>query len=80
MVEYFFLAIIVILSLIIFWINRTRNAWDVMYFNATLAIIALFMIGLLENSVWDDVVYVLGGVALGSGAIAAFLKNVHKKM
>ena len=72
MIEYVFLSIVVIMSLIIFWINRKRNAWDVMFFNTTLAIIVLFMIGLLEDSVWDEVVYVLGAVAVGSGIAAIF--------
>jgi len=70
---YAFLAIVLGWSLIIFYLNKGRNAWDVMMFNSTLAIIALFMIGLLENSAWDEIVWVLGAVAIGSG-VSAILK------
>jgi len=78
MQEYVFLGIVLTLSLLIFWINRKRNAWDVMFFNTTLAIVVLFMVGLLENSVWDKVVYALGAVAVGSG-IAAILEEIRVK-
>jgi hypothetical protein len=49
-----------------------------MFFNTTLAIVVLFMVGLLENSVWDKVVYALGAVAVGSG-IAAILEEIRVK-
>ena len=77
MKEYIFLIIILIIVGVIFWINRKRNAWDVMFFNTTLAILVLFMIGILENDVWGQVAYALGGVAIGQGlaGIGVFCKS-----
>ncbi len=78
MIEYVFLSIVFVLSLVIYWICRNKNAWDVMLFNTTLAVVILFMIGLMENSLWDEIVYVLGAIATGT-AIAGILKTVVRK-
>lgn len=48
--EYVFLAILVLLSFYILWLIKwqRRNAWDV-FFNSTLGLITLFIIGVLMN-------------------------------
>ncbi len=70
--EIIFLIIILLLAGLNFWINRKRNAWDVMFFNTILAIVALFMIGILDSEYWKDVVYALTLVATGTGIAAVF--------
>lgn len=72
MQEYIFLIIILIIVGFIFYINKKRNAWDVMFFNSTLAIVALFMIGILNSESWEHIVYSLGVVATGTGIAAVF--------
>lgn len=75
--ELTFLAIIVIFSAAIFWINKSRNAWDVLFFNSTLAIVVLFMVGILANDsgVWKIIAGTLGIVATGEKIVALFLKD-----
>lgn len=75
--EFIFLTIIVIFSAVIFWINKNRNAWDVLFFNSTLSIMALFMAGILANNVdvWKIVVVALGVVATGEKIVALFIKD-----
>ena len=75
--EFIFLTIIVIFSIVIFWINKKRNAWDVLFFNSTLAIVTLFMAGILANdvNVWKIVVGALGIVATGEKIVAFFVKD-----
>lgn len=75
--EFVFLIIIVIFSGVIFWINKNRNAWDVLFFNSTLAIVALFMIGILASDagVWKIVAGALGIVATGEKIVALFVKD-----
>jgi len=75
--ELIFITIIVIFSAVIFWINKKRNAWDVLFFNSTLAIVSLFMVGILADdaNVWKIVVAVLGIVATGEKIVAIFIKN-----
>lgn len=77
MIEFIFLTIIVIFSIAIFWINKSRNAWDVLFFNSTLAIITLFMIGILAKNVdvWKIVAGALGFVATGEKIVAFFIKD-----
>lgn len=76
-IEFIFLVIIVIFSAVIFWINKSRNAWDVLFFNSTLAIVTLFMAGILANNVdvWKIVVGALGVVATGEKIVAFFVKD-----
>lgn len=66
--------IILIIAGLIFWINRSRNAWDVMFFNTTLAIVVLFMIGILNPEHWKEIVYALSVVAIGTGIAGVFKK------
>ena len=57
---------------VILWLNKGRNAWDIMFFNTTLAMVMLFMIGLLNSNFWREIVYTLGAVAVGSGIAGIF--------
>ncbi len=76
--EYVFLGILVVLSGYILWLIkwRRRNAWDVLFLNSTLGIIALFMIGILMNNqeVWLRVISFIGVVATGSAVAATFIR------
>ena len=78
MKEFVFLVIVLIMASVVFYLNRKRNAWDVMFFNTTFAIVVLFMIGLLKSDVWDKVVYTLGLVAIGSGIAGIFKVRNNK--
>ncbi|OGZ45537.1 MAG: hypothetical protein A3C84_04185 [Candidatus Ryanbacteria bacterium RIFCSPHIGHO2_02_FULL_48_12] len=64
---YIFLGILIIFSLVTIWVNRKRNAWDILFFNSTSAILTLFMIGILAGDlgVWKIIVVALGAVAVG---------------
>lgn len=81
MVNYIFLVILSIFSLIIFWINRQRNAWDILFFNSTLGIIALFMIGILanNNNVWNTIAIAFGLIITGEKITTVFFKEDIKK-
>jgi hypothetical protein len=76
-IGFIFSGIIIIFSLVIFWINKNRNAWDVLFFNSTLAIVTLFMVGILANNidVWKIVAGALGFVATGEKIVAFFIKD-----
>lgn len=54
-------------SLVVLYICRDKNAWDILFFNTTLATITLFAIGLIAQSekVWLAIVGVIGIVATG---------------
>lgn len=67
-----FLIILILMSGFILWIGRKKNAWDVMFYNTTLAIVALCIIGLLDGGLWKEIVYVLGIVAIGGGIAGIF--------
>lgn len=71
-IEILFLIIVVGLATLILFFNKRRNAWDVMFYNTTLAVVVLFMIGLLAKDVWKEVVYSLSLVAVGSGIAGIF--------
>ena len=70
--EYFFFIIILIMAGFILLINRKRNAWDIMFFNTTLAIVVLFVIGILSPEHWKEIVYALGAVGTGTGIAGIF--------
>ncbi len=72
------IASITVLLIIILIINKKRNAWDIMFYNTTLAIYVLFMIGLIDGNSWPTIIYSLGIVAVGTG-IAAVMKNLKNK-
>jgi len=69
-----FLIVVIIFGSIILWLARERNGVDVMFFNTTLAIIILFMVGLLGNDYWKEIVYGLSAVAIGTGIAGVFKK------
>lgn len=81
MVSHIYLIILLIFALIIFWINRQRNAWDILFFNSTLGIIALFMIGVLasDNNVWKIVAIAFGSIITGEKIISLFFKEKINK-
>ncbi|MBU4511701.1 hypothetical protein KKD19_00445 [Patescibacteria group bacterium] len=72
-----FLGILIAFSVAIFKINNTRNAWDVLFFNSTLAILALFMIGVLANdtNVWKYIVIGLIIIATGEKVTGFFVEK-----
>lgn len=80
MVGYIFLAIIFLSSVIIIIFNRKRNAWDVLFFNSPIAIVTLFMIGILANNfeVWQAIVWSTAIIATG-GSFAWSLINKPKQ-
>ena len=78
MTQYIFLSIVLVMAGAILFVCRNKNAWDVMFFNTTLAIVALFMIGLLDSSVWGTVVWALGLVATGTGVAGIFRVRAFK--
>jgi len=77
--EYVFLGVLVILSGYVLWLikQQERNAWDVLFLNSTLGIIALFMTGILMNDkeIWLRVISFIGVVATGSAIAAVFIKT-----
>lgn len=79
--ETLFIAAIIIFSLIIFYMNRKRNAWDILIVNSTLAIVAMFMVGILagDAGVWKIVAGALGVVASGEKLLAYFFKDEIRK-
>jgi len=75
--EIIFLLIIILGAIYILWrVNvgekTNRNAVDVMFFNTTLAIVILFMIGILNPDHWKEIVYALSAVAIGTGIAGVF--------
>lgn len=48
-------------------LNKERNAWDVLFLNPILALIALFFIGLVANNleIWKWIIGLLGIIAVG---------------
>lgn len=80
--EYVFLAILVLLSFYILWLIKwqRRNAWDVLFFNSTLGLITLFIIGVLMNDkeIWLRVISFIGIVATGSAIASVFIKVSDK--
>jgi hypothetical protein len=66
------LIIVLAFATLVLFLNKKRNAWDIMFFNTTLAILTLFIIGLLTDSAWKEIVYTLGLVAIGSGIAGIF--------
>lgn len=75
--EFIFLAIVLVFSAVIFWITKDKNAWDVLFFNSTLSILTLFMVGILANDidVWKIIAGTLGVVATGEKIVALFIKK-----
>ena len=75
--NYYFLLILFALSMTILGLSKNRNAWDILFLNSTLAIVALFMVGMLANnvSVWFVVAASLAIVATGEKIMAIFLKD-----
>lgn len=67
MKEIIFLIIVLIFAGLIFLFNKERNAVDFMFANTTFAIVILFMIGILDSTHWDKIVYALSAVAIGNG-------------
>ena len=81
MLEMLFLGIIVFLvCLVVYIVERPtrRNAGDVLYFLPLIAIASLFMIGILREDLWDEIVVALGYAAGGSGIAAVALFTVQK--
>lgn len=58
-------------------LKNERNAWDALFLNSTIAIIALFMIGLVSNTeeIWLRIVSFIGIMATGSAIMSAFTKK-----
>jgi len=75
--NYYFLIILFALSMTILGLSKNRNAWDILFLNSTLAIVALFMVGMLANnvSVWNVVAASLAIVATGEKIMAIFVKD-----
>ena len=72
-----FLIILLLLSLAIFFINRKRNAWDILFFNFTLGILALFMVGILSEDVgvWKHVAIGLIIILTGEKLVGFFVEK-----
>ena len=62
---------------VILWINKKGNVWDILFFNSTLAIVTLFIVGLYVNDiiVWRIVVGSLGTIATGEIIIRHLIKK-----
>lgn len=77
MVGYIFLAVLVFFTLGVLWVTKNRNAWDILFFNSTLATLALFMVGILANdlSIWKVVAIALGVIATGEKIVGFFVRN-----
>ena len=75
--QYLFVTILILFSLYIMWINKGRNAWDILFFNSTLAIISLFMVGILAKNldVWKIVAIALGVIATGEKIVGFFISG-----
>lgn len=75
--ETIFLVIAVGFALAILWLNKSRNAWDILFFNSTVGILILFMIGLLldDKDAWLRIISFIGTVATGSAVVSAWLKK-----
>ena len=79
--EYVFLTIVTASVAAIFYIVRSKNSWDALFLNSTLAILALCFIGVLadENELWFRIVGFIGLVAIGSGAASVFFRHPENK-
>jgi hypothetical protein len=79
----FFLVIITLFSasILAIIVLQNRNAWDALFLNSTIALVILFMIGLLVNDkeVWLRVIGFIGVVATGSAIASVFIKNNQSK-
>lgn len=79
--EKFILIVFLIFTGAVFYFARKRNAWDLLFFNTTLGILALFLIGILLNDkeIWLRVISFLGIVATGSAFASAFFRSKKDK-
>ncbi|HPL95825.1 MAG TPA: hypothetical protein PLF15_03580 [bacterium] len=71
-VKILYLIVVLVFAGVIIYLNKKRNAWDIMFFNTTFAIVVLFIIGILTDNHWKEIVYTLGLVAVGSGIAGIF--------
>ena len=72
-----FLGVLILFSISIFWINKKRNAWDVLFFNSTPAILGLFMVGILaqDSDVWKIIASGLIIIATGGNIVGFFIES-----
>lgn len=72
-----FLGVLLALSIVIFYMNRKRNAWDILFFNSTLAILGLFMVGILADNigVWKYIATGLIIIATGEKIVGLLVKE-----
>ena len=75
--KYIFLVLLIIFAGFIMWLNRKRNAVDVLFFNSTLAILALFMVGIIADDLttWRYIVVSLALIATGEKIIGFFIQD-----
>jgi len=66
------------MALAVWFLSKRRNAGDVIFFNTTLAIVVLFIIGLIAGNLWKEIVYILGAVAVGSNIIDIIKQKIYK--
>lgn len=76
----FLIIFVLFCSLVTFYLCKNRNAWDILFFNTTLATTTLFIIGIIAQNekVWLSIVTVLGVVATGDKIVSFFLKGKNK--
>ncbi len=72
-----FLAILVLFVVIIFYLNKEKNTWNIPFFNSTLVILALFIIGIMvkDLTLWRYIVVSLAVIAIGEKTIGFFIKD-----
>lgn len=75
-----YLAVILVFEIWILYLCKSRNAWDVFYYNFAIAPIMLFMIGIISNniSVWKDIIWGSVFIFTAGGAGAMLIKRMFK--
>jgi len=55
----FYLALILVLQIFILYLCKSRNAWDIFFYNFVSVPILLFIIGIIANdaNVWEAIVW-----------------------
>jgi hypothetical protein len=80
MVGYIFLAVIFLSSVLIIIFSWKKNAWDVLFFNSPIAVVALFMIGILANDseVWQVIVWSIAIIATGGSFVWSLINKLKQ--
>ena len=77
-----FLSVLIYFALKVFTLNEKRNAQDILFYNSTLAILSIFMVGIIASDpvVWRYIVISLAVVATGEKIVGFLLEMIGYKI